>query len=376
MAASALAGLAATWLGIVLAYDSYYWPPHGHGWPVSFFVVALVLVGYLLSYVRPGKKRRRALRTWKRGAPVFSGLMMNTWITASIVAVIAGMTGFFAVLRGQTFAAHAIPNGAFAGAAGASLLGINVIWGLLVFAVGGALAIGALGGEGRGRKARNDVVTALALVLMLGLGALFVSMGSQYAEETYADLFGEVFGISQGEVLPIAGLGIVAAVAIAVAFRPLMLTSALPEVAEARGVSTRRVDLYFLIVMALATSMTVPVVGALLMFSLMIGPAAAARSVTARPGAALTLVGRDRPGHGLAVHRPVVPDELAARLFRRHHRRGLLPDRPGRPRGRPAPRRRRLTCILRESRSSQSPTDPCGSLRRRKRGLIIYFAAK
>ena len=220
---------------------------------------------------------------------MFSGLMMNTWITASIVAVIAGMTGFFAVLRGQTFAAHAIPNGAFAGAAGASLLGINVIWGLLVFAVGGALAIGALGGEGRDRRARNDVVTALALVLMLGLGALFVSMGSQYAEETYADLFGEVFGISQGEVLPIAGLGILAAAAIAVAFRPLMLTSALPEVAEARGVSTRTADLYFLVVMALATSMTVPVVGALLMFSLMIGPAAAARSVTARPGTALTL---------------------------------------------------------------------------------------
>ena len=222
---------------------------------------------------------------------MFSGLMMNTWITASIVAVVAGMTGFFAVLRGQTFAAHAIPNGAFAGAAGASLLGINVIWGLLVFAVGGALAIGALGGEGRTalRRSRNDVVTALALVLMLGLGALFITLGSQYAEETYADLFGEVFGISQGEVLPIAGLGIVAAAAIAVAFRPLMLTSALPEVAEARGVSTRTADLYFLLVMALATSMTVPVVGALLMFSLMIGPAAAARSVTARPGTALTL---------------------------------------------------------------------------------------
>ena len=220
---------------------------------------------------------------------MFSGLMMNTWITASVVAVIAGIIGFFAVLRGSTFAAHAIPNGAFAGAAGAALLGINVIWGLAVFAVGGALGIGALGAEGRGRKARNDVVTALALVVMLGLGALFVSISSQYAEETYSLLFGEVFGVSRGEVLPILGLGIVAAAAIGVAFRPLMLTSALPEVAEARGVSTRRVDLYFLIVMALATSMTVPVVGALLMFCLMIGPAAAARSVTARPGAALTL---------------------------------------------------------------------------------------
>lgn len=220
---------------------------------------------------------------------MFSGLMLNTWITASIVAVIAGLTGFFAVLRGQTFAAHAIPNGAFAGAAGASLLGVNVIWGLALFAVGGALGIGALGSDQRGRKGRNDVVTALMLVLMLGLGALFVNVSSQYAEETYALLFGEVFGISRGEVAPIAGLGLASLAAIAVAFRPLMLTSALPEVAEARGVSTRRADLYFLVVMALATSMTVPVVGALLMFSLMIGPAAAARSVTARPGVALAL---------------------------------------------------------------------------------------
>ncbi|HLH84112.1 MAG TPA: metal ABC transporter permease [Trebonia sp.] len=215
---------------------------------------------------------------------MFSGLMMNTWIAASVVAVVAGMTGFFAVLRGSTFAAHAIPNGAFAGAAGAGLLGINVLWGLAVFAVGGALGIGALG-----RKARHDVVTALTLVLMLGLGALFVSVSSQYAEETYSLLFGEVFGVSKGEVLPIAVLGAAAAAAIGLAFRPLMLTSALPEVADAGGVSTRRTEVYFLVVMALATSMTVPVVGALLMFSLMIGPAAAARAVTARPGVAMAL---------------------------------------------------------------------------------------
>jgi zinc/manganese transport system permease protein len=215
---------------------------------------------------------------------MFTGLMANTWIAASIVAVIAGMTGFFAVLRGETFAAHAIPNGAFAGAAGASLLGINVIWGLAAVALASAFGIGALGG-----KARHDVVTALTLVLMLGLGALFVSISTEYAQETYSLLFGEVFGVSSGEVWPIAGLGVVAAVAIGVAFRPLMLTSAMPEVAAARGVSPRAVEMYFLIVMALATSMTVPVVGALLMFSLMIGPAAAARSVTARPGVALGL---------------------------------------------------------------------------------------
>jgi zinc/manganese transport system permease protein len=215
---------------------------------------------------------------------VFSQLMANTWIAASIVAVIAGVTGFFAVLRGETFAAHAIPNGAFAGAAGASLLGINVIWGLAVIAVASALGIGALGS-----KARHDVVTALTLVLMLGLGALFVSMSSQYAQQAYSLLFGEVFGVSSTDVPLIAGIGALTLACIAVAFRPLMLTSAMPEVAEARGLSVRGLGIYFLVVMALATSMTVPVVGALLMFSLMIGPPAAARSVTARPGRALAL---------------------------------------------------------------------------------------
>lgn len=215
---------------------------------------------------------------------MFTGLMLNTWIAATMVAVIAGVLGFFAVLRGQSFAAHAIPNGAFAGAAGAGLLGLNVIWGLAVFAIAGALGIGALG-----RRARQDVVTALVLVLMLGIGALFLSLAAEYSGVTYSLLFGEVFGVGSNVLLPIAALGAVSVAAIALLYRPLLLASALPEVADARGVSTRRMELCFLIVMALATSMTVPVVGALLMFALMIGPAAAARSFTRRPSRAIAL---------------------------------------------------------------------------------------
>jgi zinc/manganese transport system permease protein len=207
---------------------------------------------------------------------MFSSFMLNTWIAGTAVAVIAGVTGFFAVLRGSTFAAHAIPNGAFAGAAGASLLA--------VFSAAGALGIAGLS-----RRARSDVATALTFVMMLGVGALFVSWSTQYAQEAYSLLFGEVFGVSTAEVLPIVVLGAVSVAAIVAMFRPLLLSSALPEVAEARGVPPRRMELAFLLVMALATSMTVPVVGALLMFSLMIGPAAAARSLTARPGLAMTL---------------------------------------------------------------------------------------
>ena len=215
---------------------------------------------------------------------MFTGVMVNTWIAATAVAIIAGVTGFFAVLRGSTFAAHTIPNGAFAGAAGASLLGLNPFAGLAVFSVAGALGIAGLS-----RRSRPDVATALTFVMMLGIGALFVSWSSQYAQEAYSLLFGEVFGVSTDEVLPILVLGALSIAAIVVMFRPLMLSSALPEVAAARGVPPRRMDLAFLLVMALATSMTVPVVGALLMFSLMIGPAAAARSLTARPVLAMTL---------------------------------------------------------------------------------------
>ena len=215
---------------------------------------------------------------------MFTGVMANTWLAATAVAVIAGVTGFFAVLRGSTFAAHAIPNGAFAGAAGASLLGLNPFVGLAAFSAAGALGIAGLS-----RRSRPDVATALTFVMMLGIGALFVSWSNQYAQEAYSLLFGEVFGVSASEVLPILGFGLVSLVAIAVMFRPLMLSSALPEVAAARGLRTARIDLAFLLVMALATSMTVPVVGALLMFSLMIGPAAAARSLTARPVLAMTL---------------------------------------------------------------------------------------
>ncbi len=258
---------------------------------------------------------------------MFSPLMMNTWIAASVVAVIAGLTGFFAVLRGSTFAAHAIPNGAFAGAAGASLLGINVIWGLAVFAVGGALGIGFLG-EGRGRTGRTDVVTALALVVMLGLGGLFVSISTQYAEETYALLFGEVFGVSRGELLPILGLGVASAAAIGLAFRPLMLTSALPEVAEARGVSTRRADIYFLLVMALAT--VDDGAGGGRPADVQPDDRACRRRPLGHPAAGhrAGAVGHDRAGHGVAVDRAVLPDELAAGVLCRQHRGGFLFDRP------------------------------------------------
>ena len=207
-----------------------------------------------------------------------AGFMMNAWITATIVAVVGGVVGYFVVLRGSAFPAHAIPKGAFAGAAGAALLGINTIIGLGVFALLGALGIGSLG-----RRGRHDVVTALALVMMLALGAAFLSRTTEYEPELYSLLFGEVLGVSTSEILPTALLGLACIAAVAVVYRPLLLSSITPEVAEAKGIRAHRIEMIFLVILALATAMTVPVVGALLIFSLMIGPPAAARSVTSRP---------------------------------------------------------------------------------------------
>jgi zinc/manganese transport system permease protein len=215
---------------------------------------------------------------------MFSGFMVNAWEAATIVAVVAGVVGFFTVLRGSAFAAHALPNGAFAGAAGASLIGVNVLVGLGVFALLGALTIGGLG-----RRARQDVATALAIVMMLGLGALFLSMTTEYAPEIYSLLFGEVLGVSSSELLPTAGIGLVCIAAVLILYRPLLLSSVLPDEAEARGVKNRNMDLAFLVVIALATTMAVPVVGSLLIFSLLIGPPAAARSFTSRPLPAMGL---------------------------------------------------------------------------------------
>jgi zinc/manganese transport system permease protein len=213
---------------------------------------------------------------------MFSGFMTNAWEVGTIVAIVAGVVGFFVVLRGAAFPAHAIPNGAFAGAAGANLIGVSPLVGLGVFSVLAALGIGTLG-----RRGKADVATALALVMMLALGAAFLSQSTQYEPEIFSLLFGEILGVSTTEILPVAVLGLVCVVVVGLLYRRLMITSLVPEVAAAKGISPYLVELAFLLVVACATTMTVPVVGALLVFSLMIGPPAAARCLTDRPGLAM-----------------------------------------------------------------------------------------
>ncbi len=215
---------------------------------------------------------------------MFTGFMVNAWLAGTIVAVVAGVVGFFVVLRGSAFAAHAIPNGAFAGAAGAYWLGLNTLVGLGVFAALAAVGIGSLGA-----RRRRDVATALALVMMLALGSLFLSLSGGYEPEVYSLLFGEILGVSTTELLPVVLVSLACILVVTMLYRPLLLSSAMPDVAEARGVGATRMEIAFLLIVAAATTVTLPVVGALLIFSLMMGPPAAARAFAGRPGPALVL---------------------------------------------------------------------------------------
>jgi len=210
--------------------------------------------------------------------------MLNSWVAATIVAVVAGIVGFFVVLRGASFLAHAVPHGAFAGAAGAVLIGLDPLVGLGLFAAVGALAITAVG-----RRARADVATALTLVAMLGLGALFLSRSTEYSSEIFALLFGQVLGVSSAEILPMLSLGAACVLGVALTYRPLLLSSVLPQTAPSRGARPGVMSTVFALLLACATTTAVPIVGALLMFTLLVGPPAAARLVTRRPARALLM---------------------------------------------------------------------------------------
>lgn len=215
---------------------------------------------------------------------MFAGFMINTWIAASLVAVVAGLAGFFVVMRGASFAAHALPLGAFPGAALAALLGINIFAGLMLFSIATVLTISLLA-----HRERQEVAIALALVMLLSLGTLFLSMTSQYSQQVYALLFGEVLAISQGELLPIAMISTLLVAVTLIFSKPLLLNSLSAELGAVQGVGVRRMAIGFLAVLALTTAMALPIVGALLVFSLMVGPPAMARFLTDRPMPAMAL---------------------------------------------------------------------------------------
>jgi zinc/manganese transport system permease protein len=202
--------------------------------------------------------------------------MRHAFEAGTIVAIVAGIVGYFVVLRRSAFAAHALSHVGFAGAAGAVLIGINPIAGLLLFTGSGGLAMAALGR----RAANRDTQVGIVLSFMLGLGVLFISLYKGYATEAYSILFGQILGISRGDVLVTLIAGLLVLAVTAFIYRPLVLASLDEEVAEAKGLPVTSLGFGFMVLLAVAVSIAVQVVGVLLIFALMITPAAIAERLT------------------------------------------------------------------------------------------------
>ncbi len=204
--------------------------------------------------------------------------MRNAFMAGGAVAIVAGAVGFFLVLRNLTFAGHALSHVGFAGAAGSVLVGVGPLWGLLAFTLAAGIAMGLLGERLRGR----DVAVGIILSLALGLGVLFLYFYTTHATQATAILFGNVLGVSAETVWALSGLSMISVGALGFISRPLLFATLAPELAEAKGVSLRLVSVLFLAVVAIAVAEAAQVVGVLLVFALMVGPAAAALRLTSR----------------------------------------------------------------------------------------------
>jgi zinc/manganese transport system permease protein len=206
--------------------------------------------------------------------------MRNAFMAGTLVAVTAGIVGYFVVLRRLAFAGHALAHIGFAGATGAVFLHLNLFVGLAVFTTSAGIAMGILGDKVRGR----DVAIGTVLALTMGLGNLFLSLSTKLAGEATSILFGDLLAISWTQVQLTLVFAVGTLLVMATIYRPLLFASVDPEVAETRGVPVRLLGVLFMVLLALTVSQAVQVVGVLLIFSLLITPAATAQLLTSRPG--------------------------------------------------------------------------------------------
>jgi zinc/manganese transport system permease protein len=214
-----------------------------------------------------------------------SAFMRNALLGGTIIALAAGLIGYFVVVRNTAFAAHALAHIGLPGATGAVVVGLPVAFGLGVFCIGGAIVIGALGR----RAADREVATGTVLALATGLGLFFNSLATKSSSTLTNILFGNLLAISNQQILTFATLLVVLAVSIGFIYRPLLFASVNAQVAEAKGVPVRGLSVVFMALLGLAVTMAVQAVGTLLLFALVVTPAAAAIMLTARPAAAMAV---------------------------------------------------------------------------------------
>ena len=213
------------------------------------------------------------------------GFMRNAFYAGTIIALVAGVTGYFVVLRRSAFTAHAFSEIGFAGAAAVILVDIAPIYGLLAGSILGGIGIAILG-----RRASNrDTQIGIVLAFSFGLGLLFLSLYSGYETEAYSILFGEILGVSTPMVYLTAYACAGVLFMVAVLYRPLLFASLDEDVAEAKGLPMFVIGMAFMLVVAVSVSFAVQVTGVLLIFSLMVTPAATASYLARKPQQAILI---------------------------------------------------------------------------------------
>ncbi len=203
----------------------------------------------------------------------------NAFEAGTIIAIVAGIVSYLVVLRRSSFAAHALGHVGFSGAAGAVLIGVNPLYGLLLFTTvsGGGIAL-------LGQKASHrDVEIGTVLAFMLGLGLLFLSFYNGYATEAYSILFGDIVGISNSQVLFTLEASLPVLVVLGLVYRKLLFASLDEDVAEAKGMHTLVLGVIFMLALAVAISIAVTIIGVLLIFALTVTPAAIGFRLAKRP---------------------------------------------------------------------------------------------
>ena len=216
-----------------------------------------------------------------------SGPVRTALLVGAVVAITSGVIGVFTVIRGQSFAGHALADVSVTGGSGAFLIGFNQFWGFLA---AGILAAGMMEGIGVQRRRGRDVATGVVLGAGLGAAALFLYLATQQTSTTGASftvLFGSIFVISPDTVPALIASGIVALVVVALLTRVLLLTSISPDLARARGVHVRLVGIVYLAALAVSVSLAAVAIGAVLSTALLIGPSATALRITKSPGLAM-----------------------------------------------------------------------------------------
>ena len=211
--------------------------------------------------------------------------MTNAFLAGLCISLAAGVMGYFTIARHSTFAAHALAHIGLPGATGAVLLGLPVSLGMGVFALGGALVIGALGK----RATQREIATGTVLAFATGLGLFFARLSSSASQQMQSILFGSILTITTDQILGFAVFDVILLAVLAIVYRPLLFSSVDEQVAQAKGVPIGLMNVAFMAIMAGVITIAVPAVGTLLIFALVITPAATANAIVASPFKAMVI---------------------------------------------------------------------------------------